>query len=108
MPPLHQSLPNALTYFQHNAQNLSYQYDNVLREEVDWLDQSIYELIISDTESLLFDKDRLLSLSVSHKKYIHDKLRRENIQFRTIQHEAVVYDSSQLLNSANDILTRVS
>jgi len=104
-PPPHQSLPDALAHFQHNAENLSRQYETVIRQEVDERDQDKCERIISDAESLLTDEARLLSLSVSHRKYLREKLRRAIIQVRSILQEATAYDSSQLLNSTNNAKT---
>jgi hypothetical protein len=66
-------------------------------------DQGLCERIISDAESLVTDENRLLSLSVSHRKYLHEKLLYK--LFRSIQQDAVAYDSSQLLNSVNNAKT---
>ncbi len=56
-----------------------------------------------DAESLLTDEYRLFSLSVSHKKYLREKLRRAIIRVRSILQEAVAYDSSQLFFSTSEL-----
>jgi hypothetical protein len=76
-----------------------------LRQELDEQDKGICEHIIFDAESLFNDEDRLLSLSVSHRKYLREKLRRAIVQVRSILQEAVAYDFSQLLNSVNNAKT---
>ncbi len=88
-----------------NTKNLSRQYEIVFRQDVDERDQGTCERIISDAESLLNDEERLLSLSVSHRRYLREKLKRAIEQVRSILQEAVTHDSSQLLNSANKAKT---
>jgi hypothetical protein len=100
-PPPHHSQPEALAHFQHNTENLSRQYEVVLRQDVDERDQGTCERIISDAESLLNDEEKLFSLSVSHRRYLREKLRRAIEQVRSILQEAVAHDSSQRLNSNN-------
>ncbi len=86
---LHHSQPEALAHFQHNTENLSCQYETVLRHDVDERDQGTCERIISGAESLLNDEVRLLSLSVSHRRYLHVNLRRAIVQVRSILQETV-------------------
>ncbi len=102
-PPPHLNLPDALIRFQQNTENLSRQYETVLRQDLDERDQGICNaLFLMAAESLLNDKDRLLSLSASHRKYLREKLRRLIVQVRSILQEAVAYDSSQLLNQLSE------
>jgi hypothetical protein len=103
--PSHGSSTENLIYFSNRTDILRLQYDIVLQQDVEDRNINLCELIIADSESLLAEEDRLLSLSTSHRKYLREKLRKAITQVRTILQEAVAYDSSQLLNSANNANT---
>ena len=54
----------------------------------------MYQQIISDSENLLADEG-LMSLSVLHRRFLRDRLRKAIAQVRTLQQETVAYDSKQ-------------
>jgi hypothetical protein len=105
--PSHSSSTESLAYFSNKVDTLRLQYEVVSRQDVEDRDKNLCEVIITDSENLLTEDDRLLCLSTSHRKYLREKLRKAITQVRTILQEAVAYDSSQLPNpvdNANTIL----
>jgi hypothetical protein len=84
---------------QNNVHAFSLKYETICHVTPEDCDQNVCHQIISDSESLLTD-DKTLKLSVSHRKFLREKLRKAIIQIRTILQEAVAYDPSQLLNTA--------
>ena len=84
---------------QNNVHAFSLKYETICRRAPEDCDQSVCHQIISDSESLLTD-EKTLRLSVSHRKFLREKLRKAIIQVRTILQEAVAYDPSQHLNTA--------
>ena len=93
----------SLAYFSDKIDTLRLQYEAVSRQDVEDRDKNLCEVIITDSENLLTEDDRLLCLSTSHRKYLREKLRKAITQVRTILQEAVAYDSSQLLHPMNII-----
>ena len=105
-PPPLRSQPEALEHFLDKTKDLKLQYDIVSRLDVEDCDTNLCERIITDSDNLLNDEENLLNLSVSHRKYLREKLRKAITQVRTILQEAVAYDSSQLPNSVDQTKTR--
>jgi hypothetical protein len=69
-------------------------------------DKDLCEHIITESENLLNDEDNLFSLSISHRKYLREKLRKAIIKIRSLLQEAIAYDSSQLPNQLSQTKTR--
>jgi hypothetical protein len=105
-PPPLRSQPETLEHFLDKTKDLKLQYDIVSRLDVEDCDTDLCERIITDSDNLLNDEENLLNLSVSHRKYLREKLRKAITQVRTILQEAVAYDSSQLPNSVDQTKTR--
>jgi len=104
-PPL-RSLPNALEYFLDKTNDLKIKYETVSRLGVEDRDKDLCEHIITESENLLNDEDNLFSLSISHRKYLREKLRKAIIKIRSLLQEAIAYDSSQLPNQLSQTKTR--
>ena len=98
-PPPRRSDHEDLLAVQNNVHAFSLKYETICHLAPEDCDQNVCHQIISDSESLLTD-DKTLKLSVSHRKFLREKLRKAIIQVRTILQEAVAYDPSQLLNTA--------
>ena len=103
--PSHSSSSESLAFFSGKVDTLRLHYETVLRQDVEDRDKSLCEVIITDSENLLIEDDRLLSLSTSHRKYLRERLRKAISQVRIILQEAAAYDSSQLLNSVDNANT---
>ena len=98
-PPPRRSDHEDLLAVQNNVHAFSLKYETICLLAPEDCDQNVCHQIISDSESLLTD-EKILKLSVSHRKFLREKLRKAIIQVRTILQEAVAYDPSQLLNTA--------
>jgi hypothetical protein len=84
----------ALGSLQESVATLSHRYESVAQQNVDVRDTAACQRIISDTETLLTEDEQIPCLSVAHRRYLRDKLRRAINQVRTIQQETVAYDPS--------------
>ena len=104
-PPL-RSLPETLVHFIDKTNDLRIKYDTVSRLGVEDCDKDLCENIITESENLLNDEDNLFSLSISHRKYLREKLKKAIIKVRSLLQEAVAYDSSQLPNQVDQTKTR--
>ena len=98
-PPPRRSDHEDLLAVQNNVHAFSLKYETICHLAPEDCDQNVCHQIISDSESLLADQ-KILKLSVSHRKFLREKLRKSIIQVRTILQEAIAYDPSQLLNTA--------
>ena len=95
--PSHSSSSESLAFFSGKVDTLRLQYETVLRQDIEDRDKSLCEVIITDSENLLIEDDRLLSLSTSHKKYLRERLRKAISQVRAILQEAVAYGKYVIL-----------
>ena len=93
-PLLHTISPtDLLDHLQESAGILSTQYETIFKQNVDARDQDVCRKLISDTENILAD-EQILNLSIMHRKYLRDKLRRAISQVRSLLQETVAYDPS--------------
>ena len=93
-PLLHTISPtDLLDHLQESAEILSTQYETIFKQNVDARDQDVCRKLISDTENILAD-EQILNLSIIHRKYLRDKLRRAISQVRSLLQETVAYDPS--------------
>ena len=93
-PLVHTISPtDLLDHLQESAEILSTQYETIFKQNVDARDQDVCRKLISDTENILAD-EQILNLSIIHRKYLRDKLRRAISHVRSLLQETVAYDPS--------------